>query len=74
MKELIQNDSKKQKKLQSQYLLLCACGASLLTRHCSNEAFKKNFRGTTTPDLIERIPYVFEKLFPHEKCGKVKKS
>jgi len=45
-------------------VLVAAYGASMLVRECSKEAFSKHLRSTTTPDIINEIGPVFEKLFP----------
>ncbi|KAL0491210.1 ATP-dependent (S)-NAD(P)H-hydrate dehydratase [Acrasis kona] len=44
-----------------------AYGACALARSCGRAAFGKLKRGTTTPDIIEKIPEVFESLYPHQE-------
>jgi len=61
----------KEAKLQIPYTMLAAYGASLLVRQCNRVAFEKNYRSSTTPDMIAEIGPVFEKLFP---CGFANKN
>ncbi|XP_055703766.1 ATP-dependent (S)-NAD(P)H-hydrate dehydratase [Phlebotomus papatasi] len=45
---------------------LVACfAASILTKHCNEEAFREKGRGTLCCDMIEQIPKIFRKHFEH---------
>jgi ATP-dependent NAD(P)H-hydrate dehydratase len=49
-------------------LILCACySACVLTRKCANYAFKKYFRSTTAPSLLEQLPCVLQDTFPYRE-------
>lgn len=44
--------------------------ASLLLRTSAKEAFSVYHRGTTTPNIIDKIPQVFEQLWPSSQFMK----
>lgn len=54
----------KQVKVDVDEMLLACYAACMITRACNREAFAEKHRGMTTPDMITKIPEVFEKLFP----------
>jgi len=56
------------KDLSEQYaILLGAYGACHVTKNSSKAAFEKYKRGMTAPDMIQELPFVFEKLFPYQQ-------
>jgi ATP-dependent NAD(P)H-hydrate dehydratase len=45
-------------------ILYAAYGSCMITKKCAEAAFKKHYRSTTAPDLIECLPQVFQDVFP----------
>jgi ATP-dependent NAD(P)H-hydrate dehydratase len=51
--------------------LLACYASSLLLRTSAKEAFAVHKRGTTTPNIIDKIPNVFEQLWPSSQFIKL---
>ena len=44
-------------------MLVAAFGACALTRQCSQQAFQKHGRATTTSDMVAEVGPAFRRLF-----------
>jgi len=60
------DDKNKNQKPEIGYPVLAAYGACTLTRKSGREAFVKHVRSTTTPNIVDEIGSVFEKVWPCE--------
>jgi len=50
--------------------VLSAYASSLLLRSSASDAFSIHKRGTTTPNIIDRIPIVFDQIWPSSQFMK----
>jgi ATP-dependent NAD(P)H-hydrate dehydratase len=55
-----ENDKNK----QHDPILLACLSSCTVVRHAANLAFRKHYRGTTTPDIITELGAAFQDLFP----------